>query len=157
MIGTFQSPAGPSESAVRTSRTIVSVSGCSALLIDDHVGDLHDAGLQGLDRVSRAGHQRQHDGVGVIDDVDLCLADPDRLEENVVEPSRVHDQRRLKGRLRQTAERSTARHGPDEDTLVEEVLGEVGSDRRGEPRVVNGLGGIYRKDRYPAIAVLASP
>ncbi len=32
MIGTFQACCGPSDSAVRTSRTIVSVSGWSALL-----------------------------------------------------------------------------------------------------------------------------
>ena len=54
------------------------------LVDDDHVGDLHDAGLQRLDRVARAGHQHEHDGVGVVDDVDLGLADADGLEEHVV-------------------------------------------------------------------------
>ena len=42
------------------------------LVDDDHVGDLHHAGLQRLHRVARAGHEHEHDGVGVVDDVDLA-------------------------------------------------------------------------------------
>ena len=44
-------------------------------LVDrDHVGDLHDPGLQRLDRVARAGHQHEHDGVGDREHADLALA-----------------------------------------------------------------------------------
>ena len=54
------------------------------LVDDDHVRDLHHPGLQRLDRVARAGHQHEHDGVGVIDDVDLRLPDADGLEQDDV-------------------------------------------------------------------------
>ena len=76
------------------------------LVDDDDVGDLHDAGLQRLDRVARAGHQHEHDGVGVVDDVDLGLADADRLEEDVVLAGGVHQQRGLQRRLAEPAERA---------------------------------------------------
>ena len=61
----------------------------------------------------------------MVDDVDLGLADADGLEQDVVEAGRVHDQRRLQGRLGEPAERTTARHRADEHALVEEVLGEA--------------------------------
>ena len=65
-------------------------------LVDaDHVGDLHHARLEGLNRVARAGHQGEHDRVGVVDDVDLALADADGLEQDVVLARGVHQQRRL--------------------------------------------------------------
>src|SRR5712691_1200720 len=39
-------------------------------LVDrDHVGDLHDPGLQRLHRVAGAGHQHEQDGVGAPDDL----------------------------------------------------------------------------------------
>ena len=65
-------------------------------LVDhDYVGNLHNARLQRLDRIPRAGHQHQHHRVGVIDDVDLGLADADRLHEHVLAPGGVEQQRRL--------------------------------------------------------------
>ena len=122
--GTFQSRSGPSASTALTSRIIVSASGCSALLTHDHVGDLHHARLQRLDRVARAGHQREHDRVGVVDDVDLALADADGLEQDVVLARGVHQQRRLQRRLGEPAERAAGGHRADEDARVEEVVGE---------------------------------
>jgi hypothetical protein len=95
------------------------------LVDDDDVGDLHHARLERLDGIARAGHQHQHDGVGVVDDVDLRLADADRLEEHVVAPRRVHQQRRLQRRLAQAAERAAVGHRADEHAGVEEVLGQA--------------------------------
>ena len=69
------------------------------LVDDDHVGDLHDAGLQRLDRVAGAGHQHEHDRVGVVDDVDLGLPDADGLDEHVLTPGRVEQQRGLQSSL----------------------------------------------------------
>ena len=94
------------------------------LVDDDDVGDLHHPGLQRLDRVARAGHQRQDDRVGVVDDVDLRLADADGLDQDVVLARRVHRQRDLQGRLGEAAERPARGHRADEDAGVEEVVGE---------------------------------
>ena len=74
----------PSESTLLISRTIVSVSGWSALLTTMMSGISMTPGLQRLDRVAGARHQHEHDRVGVIDDVDLGLADADGLEEDVL-------------------------------------------------------------------------
>ena len=125
-IGTFQ-PSGSWESAStpRTSRTIVSVIGWSALLTTITSGISITPGLQRLDRVARAGHQRQHDRVGVVDDVDLRLADADGLDQDVVFAGRVHHQRHLQRRLGEAAEGAAGGHRADEDAGVEEVLGEA--------------------------------
>ena len=82
-------------------------------------------GLERLDRVARAGHEHEDDGVGVVDDVDLGLADADGLEEDVVLAGGVHEQRGLERRLAQAAERAAVGHRADEDAGVEEVLGEA--------------------------------
>ena len=72
-----------------------------------------------------AGDQHEHDGVRVVDDVDLGLADPDGLEEHVVLAGRVHQQRGLQRRLGEPAERAAGGHRADEDAGVEEVLGQA--------------------------------
>ncbi len=95
-------------------------------LVDhDHVRDLHHARLQRLDRVARAGHQHEHDRVGVVDDVDLGLTDADGLDEHVLAAGRVEQQRRLQRGLGEPAERAAVGHRADEHALVEEVLGEA--------------------------------
>ena len=71
------------------------------LVHDDHVGNLHHARLQRLDGVAGSRHQHEHDGVGVVDDVDLGLADADRLDQHVVLAGGVHQQHGLQRRLRQ--------------------------------------------------------
>src|SRR5918999_2465260 len=45
--------------------------GVVALVDCDHVRDLHDPGLQSLDRVARAGHENEDDRVGDGDDLDF--------------------------------------------------------------------------------------
>ena len=60
----------------------------------------------------------------MVDDVDLGLADADRLEEDVVLARGVHQQRGLQRRLGEPAERAAGRHRADEDAGVEEVLGQ---------------------------------
>ena len=123
-IGTFQSVTGPERQHAadlahhRVGQRVV------RLVHDDHVRDLHHAGLQRLHGVARARHQHEHDRVGVVDDVDLGLADADRLHQHVVLARGVHQQHRLERGLRQAAERPAARHRADVDALVEEVLGQ---------------------------------
>ena len=91
-------------------------------------------GLERLNRVSRSGHQHQHDGVGVIDDVDLRLPDADGLHEHVLAPGGIEQQRRLQGRLGEAAERAAVGHRADEHAAVEEMLGRGGSGRRAARR-----------------------
>ena len=133
---------------------MLSVSGMVGLVDDDHVGDLHDPGLERLDRVARARHQDEHDRVGVVDDVDLGLADADRLEEDLLLAGGVHQQRGLKRRLRQAAERAAARHRADVDALVEEVVGEP--DAVAEQRALRERArGVDREHRDLAFAARA--
>ena len=92
-------------------------------------------------RVAGAGDQDEHDRVGVVDDVDLGLADADRLQEDVVLAGGVHQQRRLQRRLGQAAERAAGRHRADEDAGVEEVVGEadaVAEQRAAAERAADG-------------------
>ena len=125
MIGTGQSPCGASESTPRISRTIVSVSGWSDLLTTITSGISITPALSAWIESPEPGIRTQHDGVRVVDHVDLGLADADRLEEDVVLAGGVHQQRRLQRRLREPAERAARRHRADEDAGVEEVLGQA--------------------------------
>ena len=55
---------------------------------DEHVGDLHDPGLEELEHVARAGLDDDRDGVGGLGDLGLGLADADRLDHDDVERRR---------------------------------------------------------------------
>ena len=61
----------------------------------------------------------------MIDDVDLGLADADRLHEHVLAPGRVEQQRGLQRRLGEATERAAVGHRADEHARVEEVLGQA--------------------------------
>ena len=59
-------------------------------LVDhEQVGDLHQPGLVGLHRVAPARVDHHDGGVGLAGDLDLDLADPDRLDEHQVEADGV--------------------------------------------------------------------
>ena len=88
------------------------------LVDDEDVGNLHDAGLERLDIVARAGHERHDRDVGRADDVDFVLTDADRFDEHDVFAGGVEHQRRIAGRAGQAAEVSARRHAADEDALV---------------------------------------
>ena len=130
----------------------MSVIGWSALLTTITSGISITPGLQRLDRVAGARHQRQHDRVGVVDDVDLGLADADGLDQDVVFAGRVHHQRHLQGRLGEAAEGAARGHRADEDAGVEEVLGEA--DPVAEQGAAGeGAGGIDREHRDLAVGL----
>ena len=92
---TVHDAGGASESTPRISRTIVAVSGWSALLTTITSGISITPAFRACTEVARARHEHEHDGVGVIDDVDLALPDPDRLDVDLVVAGGVHQQRRL--------------------------------------------------------------
>ena len=103
----------------------MSVSGWSALLTTITSGISITPALSAWIESPEPGMQHEHDGVGVVDDVDLGLAHADGLEEHVVLARGVHQQRRLQRRLREPAQRAAVGHRADEDAGVEEVIGQA--------------------------------
>ena len=156
MIGTFQSPLGPSESAVRTSRTIVSVSGCSALLTTITSGismtpalsawiESPDPGISARTTVSAWSTMS----------ISACPT-PTVSSRTSSKPAASMTQRRLQRRLREAAERAAAGHRADEDALIEKVL------RKPDPVAEQGAPrerarGVDREDRDPAVATREGP
>jgi hypothetical protein len=126
------------------------------LVDDDDVGDLHDPGLQRLDAVAGARDEDEDDRVGVVDDVDLGLADADGLEEDVVLAAGVHQQGGLERRLAQPAEGAAVGHRADEDARVEEVLGQADAVAE-EGTVGERRGGVDREDADRALGGAAGP
>ena len=124
-----------------------------ALVHDDHVGNLHDPGLERLDRVARARHEREHGRVGEPGDLDLALAGPDRLDVDEVLAGGVEDQRGLERRLGEPAQVPAGPHRADEDLGIEEVVGEP--DPVAEQRARGERAG--RVDRDDADRLASSP
>ena len=74
------------------------------LVHHEDVGHLEDPGLRRLHAVAHA-RREQHDGrVGQRDDVDLGLADADRLDQHDVAPGRVEHAQGLRRGAREPAE-----------------------------------------------------
>ncbi len=88
------------------------------LVDDEDVGDLHDAGLEGLHLVAGARHDGHDRHVRRPDDVHLVLADADGLDQHDVEARGVEHRRGFSGRPREPAEVPARRHAADEDALV---------------------------------------
>ena len=59
------------------------------LVDDEHVGDLEDAGLGGLDAVAHPGGEEDHRRVGGAGDLHLRLTHADGLEDDDVTAGRV--------------------------------------------------------------------
>src|SRR5437867_3517852 len=85
-------------------------------------GDLEHAGFDRLDVVTEPGDRDEADRVGDAHHLDLLLPHSDRLDEHDAVPERVEDVDDARGRARETAGVTTARHAADEQALVEETL-----------------------------------
>src|SRR5215510_9320001 len=83
------------------------------LVHDEHVGDLEQPCLTGLDLVSPTRVQDDDGGVGRRRHTDLGLADPDRLDDDAAETGCIEHPHRLRCRSGQSAEVPTARHRAD--------------------------------------------
>ena len=101
---------------------------------DEHVGDLHDAGFEHLNRVAAARLQRDERRLRELGDFDLALSDADRFDQHDVEAERVHQQHRVGGRAGKAAEMSAAGHRANEDVAIGEMLGKA--DAIAEQRAV---------------------
>ena len=89
-----------------------------ALVDDDDVGDLEEAGLDRLDLVAHLGRLEDDGRVGGRRDLDLALARADRLDEDEVEPARVEHRRGGPARRREPAGMAARGHRADEDVGV---------------------------------------
>src|SRR6266536_209220 len=115
------------------------------LVHGDHVGNLHDPGLQGLHRVAGARHQHEQHRVGDADDLDLALTGADGLEEDEILARRVEHEQCLQRRLGEPTEVAPRAHRADEDAGIEKVVGEP--DPVAEQRPLReGARGIDRDD-----------
>ena len=120
----------------------------------EHVGHLHDPGLQELQRVAGAGLDDHRDRVGRLGDLGLGLADADGLDHDDVERGR----QRLRGGARgggEAAEPLAGGHRADEDAAV----GGVGVDPGAvaEQRAARALGGrVDREHRHASARCGAS-
>ena len=119
-------PSPSARSAARRSRTARSAIVPEVGLGDDeHVGHLHDPGLEELEHVAGAGLHDDRDGVGHLGHLGLGLPDADGLDDHDVE-RRGERLRRGARRGREAAEPLARRHRADEQPAV----GGVGVDPR---------------------------
>jgi hypothetical protein len=88
------------------------------LVHHEHVSDLQDAGLRGLDGIAQAWCDDHERGIGQRRDLDLGLAHPDRFHQQHVEPGGIQHPQRLRRGTGQPAQMPPAGHGPDEHALV---------------------------------------
>ena len=150
--------AGGAERAERRLQVVLRAVGDSAevgLGDDEHVGDLHDPGLQELQRVARAGLDDDGDGVGGLGDVGLGLTDADGLDHDDVERVRERLRGGAGGR-REPAEPLAGGHRADEDVAVGGVVLDPGAvaEQRAAGALRGGVDGEHG-DRATARAPLA--
>ena len=92
-------------------------------LVDgEDVGHLHQAGLVRLHAVAPAGVDDDDRRVGLAGDLDLDLADPDRLDDDPAMAERIEQADRLRRRQRQAAEVAAGGHRADEDAGIGGVV-----------------------------------
>ena len=88
-------------------------------LVDhEDIGDLHDAGLQGLHLIAGAGHERHNRHIRGAHDVHFVLPDSDGLNDDDVVPGRVEDDGGFGGRPREASQMASRRHAADKHALV---------------------------------------
>jgi len=92
-----------------------------SLVDDEDVGDLHEPRLHGLDGVAGFGNQHHHRGVGLLDDVQLGLPDPDALDQNPLLAERIQEPDHIAGGAGQPAQAPPGGHAPDEHVRVQGV------------------------------------
>ncbi len=86
----------------------------------DHedVGDLHDAGLDGLHIVAHARHQHHHGHLRHARDLDFVLAHAHGFDEDEVFAGGIQQRGQVRGGARQSADRAARGHGADEDARI---------------------------------------
>src|ERR1035437_3899410 len=93
-----------------------------ALVDDEDIGDLHDAGFDGLDIVAHAGDQDHYGDLGDGGDLDLVLTDADGFDDDVIPAGGVHEVGQVGGGAGQSAHGAAGGHGTYEDAGIGVVL-----------------------------------
>ena len=96
--------------------------GVIALVDDEDIGDLHDAGLDGLHIVAHAGDQHDYGHLRDGGDLDLVLPDADGFDDDVIPAGGVHQAGQIGGGAGEAAHGAAGGHGTDEDSGVGVVL-----------------------------------
>ena len=92
--------------------------GAVRLVHDEEVGDLQDAGLDGLHLIAQARRLDHDGGVRGAGDVYLRLADSHRFHQDAVEPGRVQHGDHVGSGVRQSAQAAARGHAADEDARI---------------------------------------
>ena len=122
-----------------------------ALVDDDQVGDLEQAGLDRLDLVAHLGRLEHDRRVGSGRDLDLALAGPDRLDQDQVETGGVQHRRGRRGRRGQPSGVAARCHRADEHAVIAGVR--LHPDPVAEQRAAGDRARrIDRDDRHGAAA-----
>ena len=112
----------------------------------EDVRALDDAGLDRLHLVAHAGRDHHHRALSQMHDLELVLADADRLDQHDLRPPRVHQPGEVRHRTRQAPERPPRRHRPDEHAGVFEMV--LHTDAIPQDRTAaEGAGRIDRQHR----------
>src|SRR5450759_1295409 len=96
--------------------------GVIGLVDDEDIGDLHDAGFDGLDIVAHAGDEDDDGDLGEGGDLDFVLADADGFDDDVIPAGGVHEAGEIGGGSGEAAHGAAGGHGADEDSRVGVVL-----------------------------------
>ena len=139
----------PATRSARSRRARSATAAEVGLVDHQHIGDLHDSGLEELQHVARPGLDHHRDGVGHLGHVGLRLAHAHRLDHHHVERRRQRLSRGPRGRG-QPAQLPASRRGADEHRAV----GGIERDPRAvaqqrAPRAPRG--GVHRQHRDTAV------
>ncbi len=88
------------------------------LVDDEHVGDLHQPRLVGLDGIAPPRVDHDDGRVGGVDDVGLHLTDPNGLDDDPITPGRPQDGDGIVGCPGEPTEVAPGRHRPDVHVVV---------------------------------------
>ena len=132
--------------------------GLVGLVDHEDVGDLHDAGLDGLDVVAHAGDQHDHGHLRQDGDFDFVLPHAHGFDDDVVSAGGVHQARQVGGGAGQAADGAARGHGADEDAGIGVVL--LHADAVAQDGAAgDAAAGVHGEDRdgLPLLAQLRAP
>ena len=127
-----------------------------AFIDNEDVGDLHDAGLDGLHIIAHAGNQDHHRDIRQADNVNFILAHAYGFHQHHVLAAGIEHRGHVSGGARQAAQKSARRHAADVDAGVRMVRLHADAIAENRPASVR-TGRINRDDahRLLFLAILA--
>jgi hypothetical protein len=89
-----------------------------SLVDQDEIGQFHDAALDALQFIARAGKQQQHEHIGHVGHLGFGLSDAHGLDNDDVEPGCLAKNHRLAATPGDAAQRSAGRRRPYESIVT---------------------------------------